>query len=101
LRNSLTLNRRDRILANMKPLAQLLFEWRDMLKLSRAEAARRCQMSQVQWTELESGATRDPRTSTLQKLTDGTGIPLERLVAASCLSVTPPSMKEPAALAVV
>lgn len=88
--------RLNRILADMKPLSVLLFEWRDGLKLTRAEAARRCQMSQVQWTELETNVTRDPRTSTLQKLTEGTGIPIERLVAASCLSVTPPSVKEPA-----
>lgn len=80
----------------MKPLSELLFDWRDGLKLTRAEAARRCQMSQVQWTELETAVTRDPRTSTLQKLNDGTGIPIERLVAASCLSATPPSSKEPA-----
>lgn len=96
LRISLTSARANRILADMKPLFSLLAEWRDTLKLTRAEAARRCQMSQVQWTELETNVTRDPRSSTLQKLTDGTGIPLERLVAASCLSATPPSTKEPA-----
>jgi transcriptional regulator with XRE-family HTH domain len=79
----LKMNRMDRILADMKPLAQMLEEWREGLKLSRAEAARRCRMSQVQWTELETGVTRDPRTSTLTKLTEGTGIPLERLAMAS------------------
>lgn len=67
----------------MKPLSELLSEWREMLRLTRAQAARRCDMSQVQWTELETGVTRDPRSSTLRKLAEGTGIPLERLVEAS------------------
>lgn len=80
----LTESRRRRILADMKPLSLMLQEWRETLKLSRAEAARRCGMGQQQWFELESGATRDPRASTLRKLEEGTGIPLERLAAASC-----------------
>jgi transcriptional regulator with XRE-family HTH domain len=78
----------------MKPLSELLSDWRDALKLTRAEAARRCQMSQVQWTELETGVIRDPRSSTLQKLTEGTGIPIERLHAASCFTATPPAARE-------
>lgn len=86
LRNSLTTARRARILSDMKPLSDLLYDWREALKLSRAEAARRCEMSQVQWTELETGVTRDPRTSTLLKLTEGTGIPLERLAGASAFN---------------
>lgn len=85
LRKSLTSSRRARILADMKPLSDLLREWRETLKLTRAEAARRCDMSQVQWTELETGATRDPRTSSLCKLAEGTGIPLERLAEAASL----------------
>lgn len=79
----LTPNRLDRILADMKPLNELLTDWRDTVRLSSAEAARRCGMSSQQWWELESGRTRNPRASTLHKLTEGTGIPLERLVEAS------------------
>ena len=79
----LTPTRMSRILADMKPLYLLLHEWRVALTLTPAEAARRCSMSNQQWYELESGATRDPRTSTLMKLTEGTGIPMERLAAAS------------------
>lgn len=89
LRNSLTPTRRSRILADMKPLNEMLLAWRESLHLSKAEAARRCRMTQVQWTELESGSTRDPRTSTLMKLAEGTGIPLERLAAAAELSLAP------------
>jgi transcriptional regulator with XRE-family HTH domain len=92
----LTPSRSKRILADMKPLSDLLCEWRETLKLSPAEAARRCEMTRQQWWELESGRTTDPRSSTLYRLSEGTGIPIERLVAASCLPApeTPPSMKE-------
>lgn len=83
LRNLLTPGRRRRILADVKPLNEELFDWRTALKLSRADAARRCEMSQVQWTELETGATCDPRTSTLLKLANGTGLALERLATAA------------------
>lgn len=79
----LTTSKSSRILSDMKPLSQMLREWRDLLKLSPAEAARRCDMGRQQWFELESGKTTDPRSSTLRKLADGTGIPLERLVEAS------------------
>lgn len=89
----LTASRSARILADMKPLANMLTEWRETLKLSPAEAARLCNMTRQQWWELETGRTTDPRSSTLQKLATGSGIPIQRLVAASC-SATPP--KEPA-----
>lgn len=79
-----------RILADMKPLCALLTEWRAMLKLTPADAARRCEMSPQLWYQLESGETANPRSRTLQRLALGTGIPLERLVAASC--VTPASV---------
>lgn len=89
LRNFLTKTKRDRILEDMKPLPEMLEEWRELLKLSKAEAARRCQMSQVQWSELTTGVTRDPRTSTLIKLADGTGFSLESLAAAAELNLVP------------
>jgi transcriptional regulator with XRE-family HTH domain len=82
----LTARRVNRILSDMKPLSELLAEWREMLKLTPADAARRCEMTRQQWWELESGRTSDPRSSTLQKLAEGTGIPIERLVAASCFT---------------
>lgn len=87
-RDSLTPRRAVRILSDMKPLNELLKEWRAATGLSRAEAARRCQMSQVQWSELENGIIRDPRTSTLMRLVEGTGIPIERLAVASCTPAT-------------
>ena len=86
---SLMTGRRARILADMKPLSELLKEWRETLKLSRAEAARRCEIAWVQWMELETGVTRDPRASTLLKLADGTGIPLERLVESASPQLVP------------
>jgi transcriptional regulator with XRE-family HTH domain len=89
----LTKSRAERILADMKPLCILLLEWRETLKISPAEAARRCDMGRQQWWELEGGRTTDPRSSTLSKLAEGTGIPIERLVAASSIG---PAAKEPA-----
>lgn len=80
----LTHSRSARILADMKPLHELLTEWQETLKLSSAEAARMCDLDRQQWWELRSGRTTDPRARTLQKLSEGTGIPVERLVA-SCV----------------
>lgn len=68
----------------MKPLHEILSEWQDTLKLSNAEAARRCELGPQQWFELKSGRTTDPRARTLAKLAEGTGIPIGRLVA-SCV----------------
>ena len=79
----LTLKRESRILADMKPLHELLAEWQDMLKITNADAARLCGLDRQQWFELKSGRTTDPRARTLIKLSVGTNIPLERLVA-SC-----------------
>src|SRR3990167_2984984 len=83
MKKFLTGSRKARILADMRPLNELLREWREMPKLSPAEAGRQCEMSRQQWSELESGATTDPRSSTLRKLVRGTGIPIERLVEAA------------------
>jgi transcriptional regulator with XRE-family HTH domain len=67
----------------------LLLEWREYMGYSKAEAARRCSMTQVQWSELETAATKDPRTSTLIKLADGTGYDLDTLVAAAEVNFIP------------
>lgn len=72
-----------RILANMKPLSDLLREWRELAHLSPSEAARQCGISPQLWYTLETGATMTPRASTLHKLAHGTGLPVERLAAAS------------------
>lgn len=74
LRKSLISSRASRILADMEPLSVVLKKWRELARLTKAEAARTCDMSQVQWTELETGVTSDPRSSTLRKLSLGTGI---------------------------
>lgn len=79
----LTNSRANRILRDMKPLNEMLTEWREMLKLTPAEAAARCDMTRQQWWELESGRTSDPRASTLRRLSLGTGISVERLTEAA------------------
>ena len=78
----LTDKRAERILANMKPLGEMLEEWRETLHLTPAEAARRCKMSAQHYWQIEHGQVPNPRRSTLEKLTEGTGIPIERLAAA-------------------
>jgi transcriptional regulator with XRE-family HTH domain len=80
---NLTDARMARILAAMKPLSDLLKEWREASKLTPSEAARRCNLSPQMWWELESGSTATPRKVTMRKLVDGTGIPLEFLAVAS------------------
>lgn len=79
----LTKDRRSRILDNMKPLHEMLREWRELSGLSQVAAAERLGMSRQQWWYLESGETADVRTSTLVRLERCTGIPLERLVRAA------------------
>ena len=68
----------------MKPLYEMLRDWRESLHLTPAEAARRCNMSAQHYWQLENGE-RGPgiRTATLLKLAEGTGIPMERLAVAS------------------
>jgi len=66
----------------MKPLGVLLREWRELVKLTPSEAARRCGISPQLWWQLENGETLSPRAATLYKIAAGTGIPLERLGAA-------------------
>jgi transcriptional regulator with XRE-family HTH domain len=93
MKDFLTPARRERILADMKPLHVLLTDWLDEVKLTPAEGARRCGLSAQLFYQLKSGETSNPRASTLLKLSDGTGIPLERLALASDMrstSVTPP-----------
>ena len=82
----LTQPKAARILANMKPLQDMLTDWRDVLTLTPAEAARRCKISAQLWYQLESGETTNPRTSTLLRLAEGTGIPMERLAKAAELT---------------
>lgn len=79
----LTDSRAARILADMKPLSELLREWRELLKLTPAEAARRCAMSAQHYWQLENGERASIRSSTLAKLVEGTGIPEERIAIAA------------------
>ena len=78
-----TTSKEQRILADMKPLHVLLTDWLDEVKLTPSEGARRCGLSAQLFSQLKTGETSDPRTSTLLALSDGTGIPLERLARAS------------------
>ena len=75
----------------MKPLHELLSDWRETLKLTPAEASRQCGMSQQLWSQLEGGDTSNPRVSTLLKLAEGTGIPMERLAKAAELQLQVPA----------
>lgn len=81
----LTPSQRRRILTDMKPLNTLLQEWKDTLRITDAEAARRCEMTRQQWFEVISGRTRDPRASTIDRLANGTGYAVELLIEASKL----------------
>lgn len=76
----LTNKRQSRILGDMKPLCELLREWRDNLHLSMAEAARHCEMSPQHYGLLERGERVWLRPATFRKLAERTGIPLERLM---------------------
>lgn len=84
----------NRIMADMKPLGELLRDWRELMHLTPAEAARVCGLSAQHYWQLENGERgAGVRTVTLHKLAAGTGIPLERLAAAvymTASSVTPP-----------
>lgn len=82
-KNFLTPSAMARILSGMRPLCELLQAWREALALTPAEAARRCEISPQLWGQIECGATKNPRGSTLLKLARGTGIPMEILAAAS------------------
>ncbi len=77
------MNRTARMMTEMEPLSVVLQKWRALARMSKAEASRTCDMSQVQWTELETGVTSDPRSSTIRKLSLGTGIPAEVLTEAA------------------
>lgn len=66
----------------MKPLSEILAQWRDSMGFSQSDAARQCGLSRQLWFQLESGDTTDPRMSTMFGLRDGTGIPFERLKTA-------------------
>ena len=72
-----------RILTDMKPLGELLKDWREASKLTPSEAARQCHLSPQMWWALETGYTSTPRPATMQRLVEGTGIPMERLAVAS------------------
>lgn len=81
----LTKKQAARILADMKPLGEMLKEWREKLKLTPAEAARRCRMSAQHYWQIENAERVHVQAATLQKLSTGTGLPLERLVMASTI----------------
>ena len=79
----LTKKQAARILIDMKPLSEMLQEWREGVKLTKAAAARRCGVSFQHWYYLESGQRTALEGRTFQKLAAGTGIPIERLMAAA------------------
>lgn len=70
-----------------KPLGQMLKEWRELLGITQADAAKRCDISYQHWWKLEHGVRQELRGSTFAKLAAGTGIPLGRLLEAAALEV--------------
>jgi transcriptional regulator with XRE-family HTH domain len=70
----------------MKPLGELLRDWRELLKLNQSEAARRCGMSSQHWGLIERGERVNLSFKTYRKLAEATGIPLERLMRAAELA---------------
>lgn len=82
----LTPARSARILADMKPLGEMLKEWRQVMKLTPAEAARRCKMSAQHYWQIENEKNVYLRPTTFRKLSEGTGFPVERLAAAAANS---------------
>jgi transcriptional regulator with XRE-family HTH domain len=68
-----------------KPLGQILREWRSLLGLNQADAAKRCDLSYQHWWKLEHGRRQELRGTTFSKLAAGTGIPMSRLVDAAAV----------------
>lgn len=89
---NLTNTRLARILADMKPLKDMLREWRTELKLTPADAARRCKISPQLYWYMEHVDGYNPRVTTLQKVAEGTGIPFERLAVAVNTRAAPESV---------
>lgn len=87
----LTAVRMNRILAGMKPLYQMLKEWREAVGLTPAEAGRRCNLSTEHYWALENHPGRVPRIETLYKLAQGTGIAVERLATAAYMKPEGPA----------
>jgi DNA-binding XRE family transcriptional regulator len=71
------------------PLADVLKEWRIAAHITSTQAARRCGISRQLWFQLETGETKRPLMSTLEKVSQGTGIPLGILEVASYISMAP------------
>jgi transcriptional regulator with XRE-family HTH domain len=73
----------------MKPLSDVLKEWRIGTDITAAAAARQCGVSRQLWFQLETGETRRPKQSTLVKVSRGTGIAVSDLEIASYISLAP------------
>jgi transcriptional regulator with XRE-family HTH domain len=70
-------------------LADLLKEWRIAIRITSTQAASRCGISRKLWFQLETGETKRPLLSTLEKVSRGTGIPVGVLEVASYISLAP------------
>lgn len=86
----LTKGQLARIVADMKPLCVILKEWRELMELTPAEAARRCKMPAQHYWQIEHNERVNLRPATLQKLAEATGFPIERLAVAAAYSVITP-----------
>jgi transcriptional regulator with XRE-family HTH domain len=70
-------------------LGDVLKEWRTAAGITSTRAARRCGISRQLWFQLETGETKRPLLSTLEKVSQGTGIPVDALEVASYISLAP------------
>jgi transcriptional regulator with XRE-family HTH domain len=65
------------------PLADVLKEWRIAAHITLTQAARRSGISRQLWFQLETGESKRPLRSTVEKVSKGTGIPVGVLEVAS------------------
>jgi transcriptional regulator with XRE-family HTH domain len=70
-------------------LRDVLREWRKAVGIRSTRAARLCGISRQLWSQLETGETKRPKLSTLEKVSQGTGIPASVLEIASYMSLAP------------
>lgn len=82
----LTKTEARRMLKSMETLGNILIAWRTLAGLNQSDAARRCNLSPQYWWLLENDKRPNPGIDTLEKLADGTGIDIDRLVIAAAYS---------------
>lgn len=82
----LTKSEARRILASVETLDQMLIAWRKLAGITATEAAARCGLSVAQWSRMENGKRMVLQSETFTKLSEGTGIDVQKLYVAAGLS---------------